>query len=251
MRYLMWLCLFAACPERRSIERGVALRYGFAGLSDGGLAPEAARLVAERRLAKAKVSAKLDVDDETLRLRLPEGSDVAAAKAAFEVSGQVEVCAEDTKRGGFLCQAPTSETQTPTLGCTVQLTEPRYALAADAGVELAFEQTANGFRAYAVSNCIELIVRQARANQAGIALKLAETSATALERFTSAHIEQRVLVRVDGRVVSAPVVTSTITGDTLQLALGLDAEATAALVRNVSWGALPQLRLIQERTYGR
>lgn len=252
---LVLLSLLLACPEHRYPERGVELRYQ---------APEGARAAVERRLAVLHLVARLTQDGAALAVRVPEGGDVARVKSALARLPHFELCAEEVAVQRRWCEAAPDagvalhEGGDREQGCLLDAARADALEATDGGPRVLAERSERGFVLHAAApTCFTPRFLEAHARVEGaldapvVALTLDDADARPLEALTRKLVRHRLLLVLDGAVLSAPVVMEPIPGGKLQLALphwtpGDAEELAAALV-----GVLPRaLTLESEHRYG-
>ena len=241
LRCLSLLLLLTACPER-----GLLLVYK---------KPDSTplRSTVDRRLAQLKLKANLSEDDSTLTVRLAEGADASRIKALFAQRAHLEFCAEDVTVAERWCDAKWPEGITAdSAGKTCALQGPRKALEAalaDAGTQFAFGPSA----AYSVWKCISprIVAAEPHAEGKSLSLEFDRTGAKEFGALTTETVGKRLIIKLDDEVGSAPIVMEPITGGKAMLMTGAkDPESMEMLAASLVGGALPELVLEKEGTWG-
>ena len=246
---LSLLLLLTACPERRPPERGLQLVYKKPNSTP-------LRSTVDRRLAQLKLKANLSEDDDSLTVRLTDGSDVARIKALFAQRAHLEFCAEDLTVAERWCSEswPAGIT-VDSAGKTCSLVGPSKkeleTALGDAGVEFAWDSA--GKQAYSVSRCVSprIVAAEPHAAERNVSLEFDRTGAKEFASLTTETVGRRLLIRLDGVVGSAPIVMEPITGGKAMLMTGTtDPQEIEVLAASLVGGALPELVLEREGKFG-
>jgi len=264
MRTRAWVAAVAllavGCPHLKKPEHGLELQYA----KD---APASLRPVVEKRLAALKVKARIDEDAETLRVRLPQGADVASVKALLAVRGELELCEELPDDARKWCEAKPPEGVTsrsempPREGCFLvghDAAAVRKAAKKDVSGRVVLEKQDGEWRTYAVpQSCLTPGVAEASMQRTEglpfptVHLRFDRSGAKQFEALTTRLVGKRLVLLLDGEVQMAPVVQEPITGGAGQLTTGTSDEATVrTLAAALQGGPLPKLTLTTERTFG-
>lgn len=253
LRSLLTLCLvLTACPERTLPEHGLMLVYKKSNT-------ESVRSVVDRRLAQLKLQAHLQEDDSRLTVRVPEGADVTRIKALLAETGQLEFCKADAAVAEHWCDAtwPAGlEVDHAGGQCSLRAAhrqELETALA-DAGVKLAFAAQGTGAEVFPVAGCLSFRITSAEPRESpvrGLMLEFDRASGRDFAALTTALVGKKLLIRLNGVVVSAPVVNAPITGGKAMLTATAQSRAELELLAaSLVGGPLPGLVLEQEGTWG-
>lgn len=264
-----WLTLISvamvaltACPRRKQPERGLELVFSKTG---------DVRPVVEKRLAQLGLVTRITDDDTHLTVRVPESDtalDVGALGRLLTMPAKLEFCAEATPVGGALCDSdagvPIGREDPPRSDC--------YLSGADAG---ALVQAASAAvkgrvlvgsifpdapaRTFLADDCssprlLEATVKRDDDTRVlALALTFDAPSASRFADLTGRVVRRRLLVVLDDRVHSAPVVMEAIKGGRAMISFGPTAteDEVTQLGRALAGGALPgTLTLERTDTYG-
>ncbi len=267
-------CLLIACPERKVPERGIELVY-----TKKDAAP--VRPVVEKRLAQAKVKARLSEDDGSLSVRVPEDGDVARVKALLSRVAKLEMCEELEDEASALCSKsdegevalekeslfgasyPGGPT-VPARGVCFFSGRDRAAVVAAAKAATSGRVLLEAYQEgrvrtfFAPKTCFSPGVDEARAlpSQFGPGAELNLTfdppSGKEFAALTGRLVGRRLLVVLDGDVALAPLVQERIAGGSARITQGAKGSQAdlellgAALVG----GALEGVSLTAERPFG-
>lgn len=249
MHRLGFACLLLlGCPERTRPAHGVALTY-----SKAEKAP--LRATVDRRLAQLKLSAQLAEDDRTLTVRLPEGADVARVKALLARPANLEFCAEDAERAAAWCIAAwpgTFSLDRAGGSCALHAkdTSALRAGLADAGTAVAFGDAT----AFAIEpECLapRVVGAEVKREPPSVLVEFDRATARSFATLTERIVGRRLLIRLDGEVLSAPVVMEAITGGKAMISTGAaNAGELELLAASLAGGTLTGLALDREGTWG-
>lgn len=264
-----WLSLLAlafvvlsGCPKRKQPERGAELVFKKTG---------DVRPVVERRLAQLGLVTRITDDETGLTVRIPEGSadaDLSAVARLLLMPAKLEFCAEVKPVDGALC--------TSDAGVTIEREDsPRtdcFFTGADAGQLLAAGKVDGTsrvlvgaawpdgpLRTFFGERCLSPRVmeaevkRDSNTNSPVLSMTFDAPTASSFADLTGKLVRRRLLVVLDDRVQSAPVVMEAITGGRAMLTFGKNAteEEIVQLGRALSGGPLPgTMELERTGTYG-
>lgn len=252
MKLLVLLLLtLCGCPERHTPERGLQLVYKKPNT-------DSVRSNVDRRLAHLKLRANLSEDDTRLTVRVPEGADVSRIKALFSRRAQLEFCSEDSAVAERWCDEKWPD------GVSVDSSGRACALVGssrkeletalgDAGTDFAWGHLGTQAAAYSISKCFtpRVVAAAPHPDQPSLSLEFDRAGAKEFATLTTATVGRRLIIRLDGEVGSAPIVMEPITGGKAMLTTGvMDREAMDVLAAALVGGALPELVLEQEGTWG-
>jgi preprotein translocase subunit SecD len=253
LRSLLTFCLLlTACPERTLPEHGLMLVYK---KSD----TQSVRSVVDRRLAQLKLQANLQEDDSRLTVRAPEGTDVTRLKALLAETGQLEFCKADAAVAEHWCETtwPAGLELDHTGGqCSLQAANRKdlETALADAGVKLAFATGGTRAEVFPVAGCLSLRITAAELRETPVRSLLLEFDRASGQDFaalTTALVGKKLLIRLNGVVVSSPVVHDAITGGKAMLTTAAQSRAEMELLAaSLVGGPLPGLVLEKESTWG-
>lgn len=249
MRLLLLCCLtLCACPERKFPDRGVQLVYRKPS-------PEPVRATVDRRLARLKLKAQLQEDDQRLTVRLAEGADTSRLKALLATRARLDFCPEDEPIATTWCKAggPRVEVDRADRTCALKGTTHADVVEAlgDAGVPVAWSQ--DGLEAWALreSRCLAPRVVSAEPREGSMLLEFDRASAAEFSTLTGETRGLRLVIRYEGVVQLAPVVKEAITGGratiTIPPGAATDLELLSAMLVG---GPLPELTLEKEGAWG-
>lgn len=260
LSFLALLLLSSACPERKHPERGLMLVY-----EKKTSAP--VREVVERRLARAQLSVRLAEDDQSLTVRIPEGTDAFEVKSLLGVRARFELCEELADDEKAWCGLPRQdavlfEHVEATGGCVptgddekalVALVTPkstgRVLVGKQGDALAAFAAAKSCFTPHVVAGKLE--PDAIAPGQHTAMLTLDDAGANGLAELTRKARGQRLLFVVDDRVLLAPVVMQPITGGKLMITLArADQHDAQRLLDAVIGGPLEGLTLAKETTFG-
>lgn len=250
------------CPRRKQPERGAELVFKKVG---------DVRPAVEKRLAQLGVVARITEDDSTLTVRVPESKEavnLGAIVKLLTVPAKLEFCAEVPPVDGALCDVDAGVTvmqeEEPRRDCYLQGAAAGPLLAAvDAGAtaRLLVGPTWEGAQRTFLSEveCFtpRLLEAEPKPDQNTGSLLVALTfdgpSATKFGDLTRTLVRKRLLVVLDGKVTSAPIVMEAITGGRAMLTFGRGTteDEVRRLAQALAGGALGgSLTLEREGAYG-
>lgn len=264
------LCL-SGCPKRKEPERGYQLVFRSSAARD-------VRPVVERRLAQLGVTARIDVDDEHLVIRLPggtPGAPVDELKAVLLTPGKLEFCVEAKPEPRRLCsldeKVSAHDEESPRTDC--YLTGPsalEIARRALGGVDggapkdvrvLVGQSTGDGdprtFLAEPACLSPRILEAEVRTDRdvgrPMLNLTFDGPGADAFAELTGRAVSRRLLVVLDDRVTLAPVVREQIRGGRAVISPGAATKSddVERLKKALLGGPLPaSLSLEREGPYG-
>jgi hypothetical protein len=256
------LLTLAGCPKRKQPERGVELVFKKTG---------DVRPVVERRLAQLGLVTRITDDETGLTVRIPDASadsTLGAVGRLLLMPAKLEFCAEVKPVDGVLCASDA--------GVTIEREEaPRadcFFTGADAGVLVAAAKADvqgrvlvgaawpdGPLRTFLGERCLSPRVmeaevkRDANSNRPVLSMTFDAPTASSFADLTGKLVRRRLLVVLDDRVQSAPVVMEAISGGRAMLAFGKDSteEEITQLGRALSGGPLPgTMELERTGAYG-
>lgn len=245
-----------ACPERAAPAHGITLVY--AKSPDG---PEL-RATVDRRLAQLKVKATLSEDAKTLTVRVPDGDGVDRIKKTLARPAKLEFCAEEKAVASTWCDVRDADVSPERVGASCALAgasraqvEAAATSQGDAGARLLFGGHDRVVVYASEKQCFEPRITATsiqRGDLPGLVLDFDKRSGQQFAELTQKLVQQRLLIVLDDRVQSAPVVLESITGGRASLSMGTavtkdDLEALAAALAG---GNLPPLTLESESAFG-
>jgi preprotein translocase subunit SecD len=247
------------CPKRKEPERGYELTFK---------KPGEVREVIERRLAQASVKARITEDSERITLRFPgsDGNEADDVIALLAVPGKLEFCAEAKDRA-VLCAIDA--------GVAVEREPSGDGCFASAGAIVPFLAATSHLTGTVLSGTLSPgepertfltegtclaprileteLTRNTSTAQPMLALTFDGPGATSFAELTTTSIRRRLLVVLDGRVTSAPVVMEPITGGKAMITFGagITEAEVIRLGKALRGGALPAaLTLERQGAYG-
>lgn len=241
--------LLTGCPEQRPPERGLQLVYRKPADSRD------VRAVVDRRLARLKLRARLQEDETTLTVRLPEGADVGRVKQVLARRATLELCPEDEPAATTWCaRAWPAEVRVERGERTCALAGPSRATlegaVGDAGVSLAWSEDGQTVYAAREADCVAPHIVDAEPKDGAVLLEFDRASAAAFSELTTRAQHTRLLIRFEGTVRVAPLVLQPITGGRATITLGRDGADLDTLAALLVGGPLPGLVLEREGTWG-
>jgi len=221
----------------------------------------------EKRLAALEVKARIDEDDETLRLRLPEGTDVAPVKALMALPGKLELCEELPDDARAWCKTEPQPgvsrltEEPPGEGCYFEGKDEkalRDTAAKGISGRVLLQKTRAGWRTFAApQGCLAPGITEATVKASdyspfpNVQLRFDRDGAKQFEALTTRLLRKRLLLVLDGEVQMAPVVQTPIPGGAAMITTGTGDQSVAqVLAAALQGGPLPKLTLTKERTYG-
>lgn len=254
-----------ACPKRKQPERGYELVF----TKEGDVRP-----VIEKRLALLGVVARITDDAHSITVRIPDldaKGDTSAVRQLLTLPAKLEFCPEAPPSAGTLCAVDAGVVVVAEDGerrdCALQSPDAPLllALARDAGVVgrvLVGGVSPDGpLRTFVAeeTGCLAPRLMEAdvkpdpNTGRQQLALLFDAPTATKFGDLTGKLVRSRLLIVLDGRVQSAPVVMEAITGGRAMISFGLtssDAEVKR-LSLALAGGALPGVVSLQrEGWYG-
>lgn len=252
-----------ACPKRKQPERGYELVFK----KEGDVRP-----VFEKRLAQLGVVSRITDDANSITVRLPDVDtkvDTSAVRQVLTLSAKLEFCPEAVPVAGTFCgidagvevlaedDRPDCALQSPDATLLLTLTQ-------DAGV--AGQVMLGGvipdgpLRTFvAERECLTPRLMEAEvkpdpnSGRRQLALLFDGPSAETFAEVTGKLVRRRLLIVLDGRVQSAPVVMSAITGGRAMISFGMKSsdDEVRRLALALAGGPLPApVTLEKEGWYG-
>lgn len=252
----------AACPRRKQPERGYELVFK----KEGDVRP-----VIEKRLAQLGVVARITDDEHSITVRIPDldaKGDTSAVRQLLTLPAKLEFCPEAAPVAGRFCAIDAGVevvAENEERDCVLQGSDPRLLLAAteDAGVGrvLIGGLVPDGpLRTFVVEpECLSPRLMEAEVKpdpntgRKQLALLFDAPSATKFGELTGKLVRKRVLIVLDGRVQSAPMVMEPITGGRAMISFGLKSsdDEVKRLSLALAGGPLPgPVTLEKEGWYG-
>jgi len=256
------LLVLPGCPKRKQPERGAELVFKKTG---------EVRPVVERRLAQLGLVTRITDDETSLTVRIPDvasGADLASVGRLLVMPAKLEFCAEVKPVDGALCASDA--------GVLIEHEDPPrtdcYFAGAAAGVLVAAANAPKHtrvlvgaawpdgpLRTFLGESCLTPRVMEAEAKRDNnsdrpvLSMTFDAPTASSFADLTGRLVRRRLLVVLDDRVQSAPVVMEAIAGGRAMLTFGKNAtEAEAAqLATALAGGPLPgTMELERTGTYG-
>lgn len=256
------LLVLAGCPKRKQPERGAELVFKKTG---------EVRPVVERRLAQLGLVTRITDDETSLTVRIPDvesGADLSSVGRLLVMPAKLEFCPEVKPVDGALCTADAAVTieheEAPRTDC--------FFTGADAGVLVAAVKAPAGtrvlvgtawpdgpLRTFLGESCLTPRVMEAEvkpdpnSDRRVLSMTFDAPTASSFADLTGKLVRRRLLVVLDDRVQSAPVVMEAISGGRAMLTFGKDSteQEIAQLGRALSGGPLPgTMELERTGTYG-
>ena len=217
------------------------------------------RSVVDRRLAHLKLRANLSEDDATLTVRVPEGAAVTRIKALFAQAGHLEFCPEDIPIATRWCAVSWPSgitTEVSNLACSLRGARKELdAALADAGTPFAVDGVGSAASAFPLGTCFSPRIISAELREvpmANIALEFDRASGREFGEQTRALVGHRLIIRLNGKVHSAPIVQEAITGGKAMLTVGSDDNRASmeVLAAALVGGSLAPMELLREERWG-
>jgi preprotein translocase subunit SecD len=220
------LVLAFGCPKRKQPERGAELVFK----KTGNVRP-----VVERRLAQRGLVTRITDDETSLTVRFPDVSpnvDLNSIRRLLEMPAKLEFCAE---------------------------VKPVDGVESSHRVLVGVAVPDGPIRTFLAEGCLEPRIlevevnRDQSSNRPTLSMTFDGPTATSFADLTSRLVRRRVLVVLDNRVQSAPLIAEAVTGGRAMLAFGKESsEAEIILVGHaLAGGPLPgMMELERTGTYG-
>lgn len=252
------------CPKRKQPERGYELVFK----KEGDVRP-----VLEKRLAQLGLVARITDDEHSITVRIPDlatNGDTSAVVQLLTLPAKLEFCPEAAPVAGTFCDIDAGVEVVAEEGdrrdCALQSPDAKrlLSLTQDAGVSgqvLVGGMVPDGpIRTFvAETECLAPRLMEAEVKpdpntgRKQLAVLFDAPSAAKFGDLTGKLVRRRLLIVLDGRVQSAPVVMEPITGGRAMISFGLKSsdDEVKRLSLALAGGALPgTVTLQKEGWYG-
>lgn len=253
-----------ACPKRKQPERGYELVFE----KQGDVRP-----VFEKRLAQLGVVARITDDEHSITVRIPDldaKGDTSAVRQVLTLPAKLEFCPEAVPVAGTFCAVDAGVEVVPEDGerrdCALQSPDAKLLLALTHDAGVAGQVLVGGtmpdgpLRTFvAEPECLapRLMEAEVKPNpntgRKQLALLFDAPTATKFGELTGKLVRRRLLIVLDGRVQSAPMVMEAITGGRAMISFGTKSsdDEVKRLSLALAGGALPApVTLQKEGWYG-
>lgn len=262
--FILGCLAVTACPRRKQPERG----YEFVFTKTGDVRP-----VIEKRLAQLGMVARITDDDRSITIRIPDldsRADTSALVQVLTLPAKLEFCPEAVPIAGTFCGVDAGVEVLAEEGerrdCALQSPDAKrlLTLTQDAGFSgrvlvggLVPDGPLRTFVAEAECQAPRLMEAEVKSEpntgRKQLALLFDAPSATKFGDLTAKVVGRRLLIVLDGRVQSAPIVRESITGGRAMISFGMQSsdDEVKRLSMALAGGALPSpVTLEKEGWYG-